>query len=223
MKRSGAVASVPCRYTAVAASFGEVFVAAGPGGLLEIALDGFEDAFLARLRRLYGPDVRRDDRGLAGVRRALRAYFDGRATTFALETDLSRLRPFQRRVLEALGRVPYGEVISYGELARRAGKPQAARAVGQAVGANPLPLVYPCHRVIAGDGTIGGFGGGLQVKRALLALEGVEVPERGGGLKSKKKSPARARPAARRAAGEAPRAARSARSRARRPTRSPHP
>ena len=105
-----ATASVPCRYTVVEAPWGEICLAAGPHGLLEIALTSFEDAFLAQLRRAYGPDVRRDDRALAKARRAFRDYFEGRSTAFDLETDLSRLRPFQRRVLQALGRVPFGQV-----------------------------------------------------------------------------------------------------------------
>ena len=78
---------------------------------------------------------------------------------------------FQRSVWRQLQEIPYGETISYGELARRVGNPKASRAVGSANGANPLPIVIPCHRVIAGNGTLGGFGGGLPMKQTLLALE----------------------------------------------------
>jgi methylated-DNA-[protein]-cysteine S-methyltransferase len=100
----------------------------------------------------------------------LTEYFAGRRRTFDL-----RLAPrgteFQRRVWRALSDIPYGKTISYGELARRIGSPGASRAVGLANGANPLPIVVPCHRVIGADGTLTGFGGGLPIKRKLLALE----------------------------------------------------
>ncbi len=100
----------------------------------------------------------------------LTEYFAGRRHGFEL-----RLAPrgteFQRRVWRALTDIPYGKTISYGELARRIGKPSASRAVGLANGANPLPIVVPCHRVIGADGSLTGFGGGLPIKRKLLALE----------------------------------------------------
>jgi methylated-DNA-[protein]-cysteine S-methyltransferase len=83
--------------------------------------------------------------------------------------------PFQQDVYDRLLRVPYGHVVSYARIARDIGKPDQARAVGQAVGANPIPIVVPCHRVVASDGTLTGFGGGLPVKAALLKLEGIEV------------------------------------------------
>jgi len=82
---------------------------------------------------------------------------------------------FQRDVWKALLAIPHGVTISYGELARRVGRPDAARAVGQAVGSNPVPILIPCHRVVASDGTLGGFGGGLPMKQALLRQEGVAL------------------------------------------------
>lgn len=117
---------------------------------------------------------RRDDRH--PVARELRAYFAGMAREFTTPVDLSGLPPFRRKVLEALCSVPFGATVTYGELARRAGNPRAARAVGQAVGANPVPVVVPCHRVLAAGGRLGGFGLGLDAKRKLLALEGVREP-----------------------------------------------
>jgi methylated-DNA-[protein]-cysteine S-methyltransferase len=98
-------------------------------------------------------------------------YFAGERTDFDVPMELDGT-DFQREVWTELARIPYGETISYGELARRVGRPSAPRAVGQANGRNPIPVIVPCHRVLASNG-IGGYGGGLKVKRALLAVEGV--------------------------------------------------
>jgi methylated-DNA-[protein]-cysteine S-methyltransferase len=102
--------------------------------------------------------------------RQLRDYFAGRRTGFDLPL-CPEGTPFQRSVWRQLQDIPYGGTISYGELARRVGNPKASRAVGAANGANPIPIVIPCHRVIGADGRLTGFGGGLPVKEALLALE----------------------------------------------------
>ena len=99
------------------------------------------------------------------------AYYSGKKTNFSDKLDFSCATPFQRQVWEATRLIPYGETRSYGWVARQMGKPQAARAVGQAVGKNPFLIVVPCHRVIASDGSLGGFGGGLEIKQALLELE----------------------------------------------------
>ena len=107
---------------------------------------------------------------LRTARRQLREYFDGARRAFDLPLAPEGTA-FQRRVWEALRRIPYGETISYGALARRVGKPAAARAVGAANGRNPLAIVVPCHRVIGAGGALTGYGGGLPVKQALLALE----------------------------------------------------
>jgi methylated-DNA-[protein]-cysteine S-methyltransferase len=100
----------------------------------------------------------------------LAEYFDGTRRRFELDVDPAGTA-FQLRVWRALACVPYGSVVSYGELARRIGQPQACRAVGLANGANPLPIIIPCHRVIGADGALTGFGGGLDIKRRLLAHE----------------------------------------------------
>jgi methylated-DNA-[protein]-cysteine S-methyltransferase len=107
------------------------------------------------------------------LRRELAAYFDGVPTGFpSIPLDLNGT-PFQLRVWQELRRIPYGRAISYGELARRVGRPQASRAVGQANAVNPIPLIIPCHRVIAADGSLGGYSSGLDRKRWLLRHEGV--------------------------------------------------
>lgn len=103
--------------------------------------------------------------------RQLAGYLEGERRAFELPLSPDRLPPFRRRVLEELTRIPYGETASYGEIAARCGRPGAARAVGNAVGRNPLPLVLPCHRVIRSDGSPGGYSGGTARKRALLRLE----------------------------------------------------
>jgi methylated-DNA-[protein]-cysteine S-methyltransferase len=145
-----------------------------PVGPLLLAGDG---SHLKLIHFQAGPHARRpehewmqDARPFGAVITQLGEYFAGRRRSF----DLS-LAPegttFQRTVWQALTRIPYGETVSYGELARRIGKPRASRAVGLANGANPLPIVVPCHRVIGADGSLTGFGGGLDIKRQLLALE----------------------------------------------------
>lgn len=105
--------------------------------------------------------------------RRLERYFAGEPVRFDVPLDLSSGTPFQRRAWRACVRIPYGETRSYGELARMAGCPRGARAAGGAMGANPLPVVIPCHRVICADGSLGGYGLGLPLKRTLLRLEGV--------------------------------------------------
>jgi methylated-DNA-[protein]-cysteine S-methyltransferase len=108
----------------------------------------------------------------------LEEYFAGKRRRFDLPLA-PRGTEFQRRVWRALTEIPYGKTLSYGELARRIAKPSASRAVGLANGANPLPIIVPCHRVIGADGSLTGFGGGLPIKRKLLALEGTAADESG--------------------------------------------
>ncbi|XHM62213.1 methylated-DNA--[protein]-cysteine S-methyltransferase [Streptomyces iranensis] len=111
---------------------------------------------------------------LAEAIRQMESYFAGEAKAFTLSLDWSLITGFNRRVLRELAaHVPYGTVVGYQNLADRVGEPGAARAVGMAMGSNPLPVVVPCHRVVESGGGIGGFGGGLETKRILLALEGV--------------------------------------------------
>ncbi len=100
-----------------------------------------------------------------------RAYYRGREVNFPEELDLSGATPFRRAVWEKTRLIPYGETRSYLWLARQIGKPEAVRAVGQALGRNPLPVIVPCHRVVASDGSLGGFTGGLELKKRLLQLE----------------------------------------------------
>lgn len=106
------------------------------------------------------------------IERELCAYAEGRGRSFSVALDLATLKPFQRAVLTAIRKIPFGETRTYGWVAREIGNPKAARAVGQALHTNPIPIILPCHRVIASDGSLGGYGGGVPMKQKLLKLEG---------------------------------------------------
>jgi methylated-DNA-[protein]-cysteine S-methyltransferase len=144
-----------------------------PLGAIIVTVD--EDARLTEIR-LDGEqrDGPRDARRCAAACAQLAEYFAGKRHEFDLQLA-PHGTPFQRRVWQALLAIPFGSVRTYGDVARDIGQPHATRAVGQANGRNPLPIVIPCHRVIAGDGTIGGYSSGLNVKHRLLALEGIEL------------------------------------------------
>ena len=121
------------------------------------------------------PGAGGDEQVLAAAAEQLREYFAGTREAFDLPLELDGTE-FQRRAWLALAEIPYGETRSYGDQARRLEAPRAARAVGAANGANPLPIVLPCHRLVGADGSLTGFGGGLDVKRWLLQHEGATTP-----------------------------------------------
>ena len=167
-------------YRVIDSPLGPLWVAVGPRGVVAVTYGGEPDARdLARIVRAYGPGVLPDARRVDPVARELDQYFAGRRRVFDVAVDLTPLTPFQRRVLSATARVPYGDLVTYAEIARRAGNDKASRATGGAVGANPIPIVVPCHRVVATDGTLGGYSGGLDNKRRLLQLERGAVPAGG--------------------------------------------
>ena len=163
---------------------GRLLLAATPRGLVRIAYVDCgveEDAVLAELSRKVSPRVLSSPRQLDEPRRELDEYFAGALTTFRIPLDWSLTRGFGRRVLQATNRVPFGEVTTYTTVATEAGSPRAARAAGNALGANPLPIIVPCHRVLHTTGGLGGYTGGLERKRLLLGIEGVlpaELSER---------------------------------------------
>jgi len=119
-----------------------------------------------------GPVQQGESARLEAARHQLLDYLSGRRSTFDVPIDLSQGTSFQRKVWRTLQRVPYGKLRSYQWIAARVGGRHYARAVGNAVGANPIPIVIPCHRIVAHDASLGGFSGGLSIKRKLLALEG---------------------------------------------------
>ena len=154
--------------------FGAMRVAASGAGMVALSWqDESDDAFVAGLERRYRstPVVCDTDR-LAPAEEQLTEYFGRRRPRFDLFVDLTELGDFQRAVLDAASGLDFGETVTYTEIARRIGRPKASRAVGNALGRNPIPIIVPCHRVVRTDGTLGGYTGGLRYKRNLLDIEG---------------------------------------------------
>jgi methylated-DNA-[protein]-cysteine S-methyltransferase len=159
-------------YDVIESPLGDLFVGVSDRGLCVISYEADPDAQVERLARGFGSRVLRSPRPIDPARRQLGEYFEGKRRRFDLEVDLRLTRDFGRTVLEELGRVPFGEVTTYGALAAKAGKPRAARAVGTIMNRNPLPIVLPCHRVVGANGSLVGYAGGLERKQTLLRLEG---------------------------------------------------
>lgn len=130
------------------------------------------DPVLETLATRLSPRILEAPARLDRVRREIDEYFAGRRVAFDLPVDLSLVGAFTRRVLRATATIPFGQTSTYGAVAARAGAPRGARAAGNALGANPIPIVIPCHRVLRAGGAIGGYTGGLDIKRTLLAVEG---------------------------------------------------
>lgn len=153
-------------------AWGWVGMASSPAGLLALTLpEPTQERALKPLLERWGEGQPYDDPTLDGLKRKLQQYFDGQPVLFDEPLDLTEATAFQRRVWLAVRDIPYGETRSYAEIARQAGSAGAARAVGQALAANPLPIVVPCHRVIGSNEDLRGFGGGLDLKRRLLEME----------------------------------------------------
>jgi len=163
----------PVYYAGMQGPIGDLWMAATDKGLIKVSFSQDENAFVREVHERTRTDVLPSSERLARIIAELTEYFSGARSRFDFAVDLSRVTPFQRRVLQAAANIPMGQVITYGELAGRIGKPKASRAVGQALGRNPVPVVIPCHRIVGGGGGIGGYTGGLDVKRKLLELEGI--------------------------------------------------
>jgi methylated-DNA-[protein]-cysteine S-methyltransferase len=151
-------------HTTMESPIGPLLLAGDDGGLCFLSFAGKKGAVTVRKEWNENPAP------FAAVIRQLRAYFSGELTEFDVRLNLQGT-PFQLRVWECLQEIPYGETISYGQLARRIRQPSAVRAVGLANGSNPIPIIVPCHRVIGSDGSLTGYGGGISIKEKLLALE----------------------------------------------------
>lgn len=161
-------------YTDFNSLIGKIFVAKTEKGVCRVGLPGeTEEALFGWLQRYFpGENQVKSDDVLSPVRSDLKHYFAGKLTKFSFPLDL-RTTSFRRKVLEEVCNIPYGQTASYKEIAERIGNPGACRAVGGANASSPLPIVIPCHRVIAHDGSLGGYGSGLNLKAQLLQLEGI--------------------------------------------------
>ncbi len=160
-------------YASFDTQVGEVWVASTARGLVKVAFGNSVDpeAFVEDLGRRVSPRVLEAPWYFDAVRHELDEYFEGRRTSFDLPLDWRLTRGFGRRVLRRTARIPYGRTSTYREVAAGAGNERAVRAAGNALGANPLPIVVPCHRVLRTGGALGGYGGGLDIKEYLLRLE----------------------------------------------------
>jgi methylated-DNA-[protein]-cysteine S-methyltransferase len=148
----------------------KVFVASTERGVCAVDFLKTEKAFLRELKGRFTGKIVKDDRKNKKAVGQLRKYLNGELRRFDCRLDLKGT-PFQKKVWSALAKIPYGQTRSYKEIARTIGYPKASRAVGNANGRNSIPLIIPCHRVIASNGGLGGFGHGIEVKRRLLKLE----------------------------------------------------
>jgi len=153
--------------------FGQLMLATTRRGLVSVGLPNQDaEGFLARLAARVSPRVLEAPARLDEVRRELDLYFEGRLHDFEVPLDWQLSHGFRRKVLRQTARIPFGQTRSYKQMAERAGSPRAVRAAGSALGSNPIPIVVPCHRVLRSGGGLGGYGGGLELKRELLELEG---------------------------------------------------
>ncbi|MFQ5688593.1 MAG: methylated-DNA--[protein]-cysteine S-methyltransferase [Candidatus Scalindua sp.] len=159
-------------YSCLDSPFGPVFIAETIRGVCLVSLSKISEAkFQPLLRQRFQKEIIRDDKRLKIVIHELTSYFNGRQVNFKSMLDLSIGTEFQRKVWEKVSKIPYGELRSYKWIADEIGNPHSVRAVGNAVGKNPVPPIIPCHRVIRSDGKLGGFSSGIALKKWLLKLE----------------------------------------------------
>jgi methylated-DNA-[protein]-cysteine S-methyltransferase len=172
-QRARKAALLDVAYAEIDSPIGELIVFVTPRGLLRVKYaDEPIEGVLADVAALVSPRILRAPARTDEARHELEAYFGLRRRAFNLPIDWSLVHGFTGRILRQTAQIPFGDVRSYGQLAAQAGSPRAARAVGNALGSNPIPIVVPCHRVLHADGGLGGYSGGLDRKRYLLALEG---------------------------------------------------
>ena len=163
-------------YGRIDSPLGPLYIAASDAGVCEIGFGAHESesVFQHHLQeRGFRPVA--DWNAIAGVARQLREYFGGQRDRFEVPLDFSGVSPFTRSVLTATAQVPYGSLSTYRDIAQQVGRPSATRAVGNALGRNPIPVIVPCHRVIRSDHSLGGYTGDLEIKERLLSLEGVSI------------------------------------------------
>ena len=161
-------------YTRFESPFGIIHIASTDKGICRITFLQEEQEFLKELHQSFGEDYRQDTYRFTELEEKLSLYFEGKTTDFNVTLDV-RGTDFQRQVWLEIKRIRFGELRTYKDLAEAIGKPKAYRAVGNAVGSNPVPLIIPCHRVIRSDGSMGGFEYGIPLKLKLLKMEGVSL------------------------------------------------
>jgi methylated-DNA-[protein]-cysteine S-methyltransferase len=172
-ERAAAEGFADISYAPVDSPFGTLHAATTKRGLVRIAFpEESVESVLERLAQSLSPRIVQAPASLDLLKRELEEYFSGRRHQFGIPLDWSLTGPFGRRVLEMTAAIPYGGHLSYAEVAAEAGSPRGARAAGNALGSNPIPIVIPCHRVLRSGGSLGGYGGGPARKRWLLELEG---------------------------------------------------
>jgi methylated-DNA-[protein]-cysteine S-methyltransferase len=164
-------------YATLDSPLGKLLLAATPEGLVRVAYVDYTDqeGVLEQLAAKVSPRVLAAPRKLDEPRRELDQYFTGGRRQFEIPLDWRLTQGFSRRVLEATARIPYGATATYKQMATAAGNALASRAAGNALGSNPIPIIVPCHRILHSDGGLGGYTGGLDKKRLLLAVEKKEV------------------------------------------------
>jgi methylated-DNA-[protein]-cysteine S-methyltransferase len=173
--RFAAAAPADVHYAVIDGPVGRLVAARTAAGLARLAYEddnGGLDAILDTLAARLSPRILESGARLDDVRRELDEYFDRRRSAFDLDIDWALVGPFGRRILRATAAIPFGETRSYAEVAAAAGSPRGSRAAGNALGANPIPIVVPCHRVLRSGGGLGGYTGGLHRKELLLGIEG---------------------------------------------------
>lgn len=173
-ERADAEGLLDIAYANLDSPFGPLLLAATPRGLVRVNLPNYDpEDVLEELAAKVSPRVLEAPAKLDDARRELDLYFAGKLTKFDLPIDWRLTHGFRGKVQRAINRIPYGQTRTYSEMARSAGNERAVRAAGTACGSNPIPIVVPCHRVLRSGGGLGGYGGGLPMKEALLELEGV--------------------------------------------------
>jgi len=161
-------------YAKVDSPFGTLLVATTPRGIVKLSLPNYDpEEALEELAEKVSPRVLEAPARLDEARRELDLYFEGKLSEFDLPVDWQLTTGFRGRVQRAIARIPYGKTRTYTQMARSAGNERAVRAAGTACGSNPIPIVVPCHRVLRSGGGLGGYGGGLPMKEALLKMEGI--------------------------------------------------
>ena len=163
------------KYSSLSTEIGEIFIASTYKGICDITIGKNENDFVENIKNKYRFEILRDDKHLKNEIKELKEYFNNKLKKFESKLDIREGTKFQRKVWKYLEKIPYGETCSYKQIAKQVGNNKGYRAVGNANGKNPIPIIIPCHRVITTNGKLGGYGSGIWRKEILLRLEGVNL------------------------------------------------